>query len=281
MVDRAVLVTGCSSGIGRATAERLATLSDWTVFASARRIDSIADLAETGCRLVELDVTDDESARAAVNLVEVEFGGVSGLVNNAGYSQSGALETLGLDMFRRQLETNLIGALRLSQLVLPGMRALGFGRIINISSMGGVLEFPGGGAYHASKHALETLSDVLRWEVEGFGVDVIVIEPGLVKTGFADAATASLEDLESGAYAELNAAVGAITRNAYEQNSLMRFGATPSRVAKRVAKALTAKRPKTRYRTDLAGRTLIWTRRLATDRMWDRLMRRNYPQPGR
>ena len=184
-VSKAVLITGCSSGIGRATAERLAR-SGWTVYASARRIDAIADLGPAGCRLLELDVTDERSMRAAVARVEEAEGAVGVLVNNAGYSLSGAIESVPLDEVRRQFETNVFGLARLCQLVLPGMRRQGFGRIVNVSSMGGRLTFPGGGYYHASKHAVEALSDALRFEVQGFGVDVIVIQPGLIRTDFAD-----------------------------------------------------------------------------------------------
>src|SRR6266540_3639977 len=192
-VSKAVLVTGCSSGIGRATAEHLADRG-WTVYATARRPESIEDLADRGCTTLSLDVTDEASMRSAVEAVEQAEGAVGVLVNNAGYSQSGAVETLPLDSVRRQFETNVFGLVRMCQLVLPGMRRQGSGRIVNVSSMGGKLTFPGGGIYHATKHAVEALSDALRFEVKGFGVDVVVIEPGLIKTGFADAALGSMAE---------------------------------------------------------------------------------------
>ncbi len=194
-VSRAVLITGCSSGIGRATAEHLAS-AGWTVYATARRPESIEDLAERGCRTLALDVTDEDSMRAAVAAVEEAEGAVGVLVNNAGYSQSGAVETLSLERLRAQFETNVFGLVRMCQLVLRGMRRQGWGRIVNVSSMGGRLTFPGGGAYHATKHAVEALSDALRFEVRGFGVDVVVIEPGLITTRFGETAAGSIGDPE-------------------------------------------------------------------------------------
>jgi NAD(P)-dependent dehydrogenase (short-subunit alcohol dehydrogenase family) len=173
--SKAVLITGCSSGIGRATALRLAQ-ADWTVYASARRPESLAALADAGCKTLALDVTDEGSMRAAVDRVEGECGAVSVLVNNAGYSQSGALETVPMEAVRRQFETNVFGVVRLIQLVLPKMRAQRWGKIVNVGSMGGRLTFPGGAHYHATKHALEAISDSLRFEVRGFGIDVILLE---------------------------------------------------------------------------------------------------------
>src|ERR687886_1914557 len=180
-VSKAVLITGCSTGIGRATAERLAK-NGHTVYATARRPDSIKDLEEAGCKTLALDVTDEESMAAAVAAVEQAEGAVGALVNNAGYSQSGAIEDVSMDSVRRQFETNVFGLMRMCQLVLPGMRRQGSGRIVNVSSMGGKLTFPGGGFYHATKHAVEAISDALRFEVRNFGIKVSVIEPGLIKT---------------------------------------------------------------------------------------------------
>ena len=162
------------------------------VYATARRLDDLAGLAERGCRTLSLDVTDEQSMRSAVAAVEEAEGAVGVLVNNAGYSQSGAIEMLDLDDVRRQFETNVFGLIRMCQLVLPGMRRQRSGRIVNVSSMGGKLTFPGGGAYHATKHAVEAISDALRFEVKGFGVDVVVIEPGLIKTRFGDTARATV-----------------------------------------------------------------------------------------
>ena len=280
-VSRAVLITGCSSGIGRATAERLAR-SGWTVYASARRLDSIAELGAAGCRLLELDVTDEGSMRAAVEAVEAAEGAVGALVNNAGYSLSGALETVPLDEARRQLETNVLGLVRLSQLVLPGMRAQGRGRIVNVGSMGGRLTFPGAGWYHASKHAVEALSDALRFEVRGFGIDVVVIEPGLIRTGFADAAVGTIAERSEdpvGPYDGFNQAVAAATAGAYRNTIARTFGGGPEVVARTIERALSARRPRTRYRVTGSALLFIGLRRALPDRLWDAMIGRTFPQP--
>jgi len=171
-----VLITGCSSGIGEATALHLSELG-YVVHATARKPETLGALKAAGCRTHALDVTDDQSIRDAVAHVLDRSGRIDVLINNAGYSQSGALETVSMDRMRAQFETNVFGLHHMCLAVLPTMRKQRKGRIINISSMGGKLTFPGGGAYHAAKHAVEALSDALRFEVKGFGVDVVVIEP--------------------------------------------------------------------------------------------------------
>ena len=274
--SRAVLVTGCSSGIGLATAARLGS-SGWQVYASARRLEALAGL-EGRCELLELDVTDDVSMRAAVERVEHEHGAVRALVNNAGYSLSGAVESVSLEDARRQFETNVLGLARLTQLVLPGMRRQGRGRIVNVSSMGGRLTFPGGGWYHASKHAVEALSDALRFEVSGFGIDVVVIQPGLIRTRFAEAAVGSIP-VGDEPYARFNAAVGAATAGAYEGPFARLLGGDGDDVAAAIERALTAKRPRTRYRVTPSARLFLTLRRLLPDRGWDALVGRSYPRP--
>jgi NAD(P)-dependent dehydrogenase (short-subunit alcohol dehydrogenase family) len=279
---RAVLITGCSSGIGRATAEHLVDRG-WTVYASARRPDSISDLADRGCRIVALDVTDEDSMRSAVAAVEEAEGAIGVLVNNAGYSQSGAIETLPLDRLRAQFETNVFGLVRMCQLALPGMRRGSWGRIVNLSSMGGRLTFPGGGAYHGTKHAVEAISDALRFEVRGFGVDVVVIEPGLITTQFGETAAGSIggtrEEVGDDPYADFNAAVGDATAGAYE-GPLARLGAGPETVARVIERAITARRPRTRYVVTPSARLALAQRRLLPDRAWDAFMRTQFPTPG-
>ncbi len=305
-ISRAVLITGCSSGIGRATALRLAA-GGWSVWATARRPEAIADLADAGCRTLALDVTDEASMEAAVAQVRDAAGAVGVLVNNAGYSQSGAVESVPLEAARRQFDTNVFGLARLTQLVLPGMREQRWGKVVNIGSMGGRLTFPGGGWYHATKYALEALSDALRFEVRGFGVDVILVEPGLITTEFASAANAALADAASegggagggdagGAsgrptaaanggsaqedpYGHFNAVVGAVTRGAYE-GPLKVFGGGPDRVAKAIEKAISRDRAPSRVVVTPSARTTIPLRRVLPDRLWDAAMRRQFPQPG-
>ena len=277
---RTVLITGCSSGIGRATALRLAR-GDWTVYATARRLEAIADLADSGCRLLELDVTDDASMRAAVAEID---GPLYGLVNNAGYSLSGAVEGVDLDEARRQFETNVFGLVRLTQLVLPGMRARRSGRIVTIGSMGGRLTFPGGGWYHASKHALEALSDALRFELQGFGVDVVLVQPGLIRTGFADTVVGGIAERAAvgegdGPYATFDASVAAATAGAYEGGMARVLGGDGDDVARVVERALAARRPRTRYRVTSSARLLLTLRRLLPDRAWHALVGRTYARP--
>ncbi|HXB16164.1 MAG TPA: oxidoreductase [Solirubrobacteraceae bacterium] len=279
--SKAVLITGCSSGIGHATALRLVR-DGWTVYATARRPDALADLAGAGARTLALDVTDEDSMRAAVAAVEDAEGAVGVLVNNAGYSQSGAVETVPLDSARRQFETNVFGLVRLTQLVLPAMRAQHWGKVVNLSSMGGRLTFPGGGWYHATKHAVEALSDALRFEVKGFGVDVIVIEPGLITTEFGEAAAGALADAtgdQDGPYTGFNAAVGALTKGAYE-GPMRRLGGPPERVAAAIEKAITARHAPIRVTVTPSAKMMLGTRKLLTDRAWDGAMRRQFPQPG-
>jgi len=277
MAKDPVLITGCSTGIGRATAERLASRG-MNVWASARRLDSIADLEGSGCKTLALDVNDEESMRAAVASVEQADGAMAALVNNAGYSQSGAVETVPMDDVRRQFETNVFGLLRMCQLALPGMRREGRGRIVNLSSMGGKLVFPGGGIYHATKFAVEAISDAMRFEVRGFGVHVVVIEPGLIKTNFGDTAHGSVPQQQEGPYAEFNAAVAKTTAEAYE-GPLAKLGGGPETVAKVVERAITARRPRTRYKVTASARLAMTNRALLPDRGWDAFVGTQFPRP--
>lgn len=277
--SKAVLITGSSSGIGRATAGRLAE-KGWTVYATARRPEGLADLEAQGCRPLQLDVTNEKSMTAAVAHIQDAEGAIGVLINNAGYSQSGAVETVSMSRVQRQFETNLFGPWRLIQLVLPGMRRQHWGKIVNISSMGGRLTFPGAAAYHATKHGLEALSDALRFEVGGFGVDVIVIEPGLIRTGYAAAANSAMEDLDEGPYGSFNDSVGSTTVQAYT-GPLRVLGGEPESVARVIEKAIAARRPRTRYRVTPAAPMLITSRRLSPDRVWDWTLGRVFPRPGR
>ena len=274
--SKAVLITGCSTGIGYATAERLATKGH-TVYASARKPETLTGLK--GCRTLALDVTDEESMAAAVAQVEAEEGAVDVLVNNAGYSQSGALETLPLESIRKQFETNVFGLIRLSQLVLPGMREAGGGRIVNIGSMGGKLTFPGGGVYHATKYAVEAISDAMRFEVQGFNVQVVLIEPGLITTDFAKTAVASVDNVDDhGPYAKFNHVVGNATEGVYS-GPMAKLGGGPDSVAKVIEKVIDARRPRPRYTVTPSAKLAIAQRRLTPDRVWDLAMRSTFPVP--
>lgn len=278
---KVVLITGCSSGIGEATALYLVKRG-WRVCATARKAESLGKLAAAGCRTLALDVTDEASMQQAVAAVTAAEGGIGVLINNAGYSQSGALETLTPAQLREQFDTNVFGLMRLTQIVLPGMRAQGAGRIVNISSMGGKLTFPGGGAYHAAKHAVEALSDALRFEVQGFGIDVIVIEPGLIRTGFADAARKTIAGATgNGPYDAFNDAVAIATKDVYEKGPLSWLGGKPIHVARVIAGALQASRPRPRYTVTASASLLLFMRRWMSDRAWDNFLKGNFPQPGK
>jgi NADP-dependent 3-hydroxy acid dehydrogenase YdfG len=274
----AVLITGCSSGIGHATAQRLGAAGQ-TVYATARRPEAIADLVGYGCRTLALDVCDEASMTVAVDAVTEAEGAVGVLINNAGYSQSGAVESVPIDQMRRQFETNVFGLMRMCQLVLPGMREQGSGKIVNLGSMGGKLTFPGGGLYHATKYAVEAISDALRFEVRGFGVDVILIEPGLIRTSFGEVASASVsETLADGPYADFNRRVAKLTADAY-RGPMSKLGGGPDAVARTIEDALKAKRPKARYPVTASARLLINQRRFTPDRVWDLILRSQFPTP--
>jgi short-subunit dehydrogenase len=216
-----------------------------------------------------------------VSAVADAEGAVGVLINNAGYSQSGAVETVPIEQVRQQFETNVFGLLRMCRLVLPDMRAQGWGKIVNLSSMGGRLTFPGGGVYHATKYAVEALSDALRFEVRGFGVDVIIIEPGLIVTNFGEVAAGSVQSAAAdGAYAEFNRRVAELTEEAY-RGPMAKLGAGPEAVARTIARAISVRRPKARYPVTASAHLMINQRRLVPDRVWDLLMRTQFPRPGR
>jgi NAD(P)-dependent dehydrogenase (short-subunit alcohol dehydrogenase family) len=281
MPSRAVLVTGCSSGIGAATAARLAA-GGWTVYATARRPETLAELEEEGCRTLALDVVDEESRRAAVEAVVAAEGAVGVLINNAGYSQSGAVESIPDERVRAQFETNVFAPLALCRLVLPGMREQGWGKIVNVSSMGGRFTFPGGGLYHATKYAIEALSDAMRFELKGFGVDVILIEPGIIKTGFSSVVARELGGATAadGPYADFNRAVGENTAGAYEKGVLARLGGPPEAVAERIEQALNARRPRARYTVTASAKALLALNAVLPDAGWDAMLRSSFPTPG-
>jgi NAD(P)-dependent dehydrogenase (short-subunit alcohol dehydrogenase family) len=278
-ISKAVLITGCSTGIGRAAAARLARAGH-TVYASARQPGSLDELVALGCRPLALDVCDEASMRAAVAEVERREGAVGVLVNNAGYGSEGPLEEIPLGEVRRQFETNLFGPIQLTQLVLPGMRRQRWGRIVNLSSMGGRLTLPGGGVYHATKYALEALSDALRFEVRGFGIDVVVIEPGAIKTRFGDTALARIRALggEDSPYAGFRGALAEQIRGIYE-GPMAVFAGAPDDVARAIERAITARRPPTRVPVTLGARVLMGLRRWLPDRAFDAMLRTMLPEP--
>jgi NAD(P)-dependent dehydrogenase (short-subunit alcohol dehydrogenase family) len=250
------------------------------VYATARRPETLGELEQAGCRTLALDVVDEASMKAAVEAVEQEHGSVYALVNNAGYSQSGPVEEVPIDDARRQFETNVFGLARLCQLVLPAMRERRSGRIVNLSSMGGRMTLPGGGWYHASKHAVEALSDALRFELGPFGVQVVVIEPGVVVTEFGDTAIATAGESTDlgGPYDTMMAGIATTVAGAYEKPK-RGSSITADVVAAKIEKAITAKRPKPRYVVGAQARQILTARAVLPDRAWDTFLATQFPKP--
>jgi NAD(P)-dependent dehydrogenase (short-subunit alcohol dehydrogenase family) len=195
MTDQTVLITGCSSGIGRASAETFLE-NDWTVYATARDTADIEGLAEQGCATARLDVTEDEDVERVRGRIESETGRVDCLVNNAGFGQYGPLEDIPVERLHRQFDVNVYGPHRLTRAVVPMMREHETGTIVNVSSFYGRVSTPGGGAYAASKFALEAMSDALRGELDGLGPDVVLVEPGPVSTNFNERTGEEIDELE-------------------------------------------------------------------------------------
>jgi NAD(P)-dependent dehydrogenase (short-subunit alcohol dehydrogenase family) len=272
----AAIVTGCSSGIGRAVALRLHA-AGYAVYATARHPKVLADLGDEGMETMALDVTDEASMVAAVARVVGDHGAVGVLVNNAGYALQGAVEETSIDEVRRQFETNVFGLVRLTQLVLPGMRAQGWGRVVNVGSMGGRFTFPGGGFYHASKHAVEAVSDALRLEVAPFGVRVSLVQPGPVQSGFGGTAIDTIEG-SGGAYADFNRDLGQRYEASYG-DGMTELNISVDDVAKVVLRAVASDHPRSRYAVGVLAKTLITTRRLVPDPVWDRIIKATWPTP--
>ena len=271
-VSKSVLITGCSTGIGRVTAGHLLD-KGWKVTATARRVEAIKDLADKGARILPLDVTDETSMTEAVAAVEREDGAVGVLINNAGYGLQGPVEETPMDEVRRQFDTNVFGLVRMCQLVLPRMRGQGWGRIVNVSSIGGKLVFPGGGLYHGTKHAIEAISDALRFEVRPFGVKVILVEPGTVLTPFGDTATSSIST--GGPYAAFKEGLADTVKGAYE-GTMARMAIGPEKVAKVIERAIASSRPRTRYAVGAPARMGIAMRRVMPDRVFDMVLRSQF-----
>lgn len=270
-----VLITGCSSGVGRAAAA-IFRAAGYETFATARDLSALDDLRAIGCRTLALDVTDESARRAAVETIEREFDAVGILVNNAGYGQYGPLEEISLDALRLQFETNVFGGLRLSQLVLPAMRRAGHGRIVNVSSVAGRVSSIGGGAYHASKFAVEALTDALRPEVEPFGIDVVNVLPGPIASHFEATLLKGIPDTgPRSPYAYFKQRLAESMRGLLDPHG---FGVmSADSVANVVFTAATAKRPKTRYSVGVIAHLGPIGRALTPDRVVDFITRRKVP----
>lgn len=288
--SRAVLLTGSSSGTGlssgtgKATALRLHR-AGWPVYATARNVEALRDLADEGIKTMYLDVTDEQSMRAAVKRVEEEHGSVGVLINNAAFSLNGTIGETPLDEVRRQFEVNVFGLSRLTQLVLPGMRERGSGRIVMMSSIFGLFATPGRGYYQATKFALEAISDSLRNEVAKFGIKVVVVQPSPIRGGFVPTTVDDLDmagGQEDGLYADFWRYFvdwhGAY-REIEHPKGRGRTAVRAETVAEVIERAITARRPKIRYRVGIPVRLLPRQRALFGERAWDRFVRFFFPIP--
>lgn len=265
MTSRVALVTGASSGIGEATARRLAALG-YTVYAAARRVERMEALTDDGIRVLPLDVTDEQSMATCVDTVLAETGRIDVLVNNAGYGSYGALEDVPLEEARRQFEVNVFGLARMTQLVLPTMRAQASGTIVNVSSIAGKVHEPLGSWYHATKFAVEGLSDSLRLELKPFGIRVVIIEPGAIRTEWNSISRDSLMAVSGEtAYGELAASV----RDALAEADAPGSGSSPWVVAEAIGRAVRARHPKIRYAVGSRARAAVISRKLLPDRAMD------------
>ncbi len=267
-MNKTALVTGASAGIGEATVRRFLAYG-YTVYAAARRLDRMAPLATAGAKLLSLDLTDDASIVAAVDKIRNETGRLDVLVNNAGYGSFGAVEDVPMDEARRQFEVNVFGAARLCQLALPMMRAQKSGKIVNVTSIGGKFGEPFGAWYHATKFALEGLSDCLRLELKPFGIDVIVIEPGAIKTEWGGIAHESLLRMSG------NTAYGPYARRhakMHERAGTSGLGSEPKVVADTIGRSVATTRPRTRYATGGGAPVFMFLVDWLPDRMLDALM---------
>lgn len=270
-----VLITGCSSGLGQATAAMFAQAGYLTV-ATARDISTLAPLAAAGCETLQLDVTDEISRQAALADVERRHGPVGVLVNNAGYGQYGPLEEISPEALHRAFETNVFGLLRMSQLVMPGMRRARRGRIVNISSLAGRVTAQGGGVYHMTKYAVEAIADAMRPEVRPFGVELVNVLPGPFVSPYRDKVIASVPDTGTDSpYVNYKRNIGAYMLHFLDART---FGTMPiEKVARVVFKAATTARPRTRYNVGFWANFGPVGRYLAGDRMVDWWMSREIP----
>lgn len=265
-MKKVALITGASSGIGESAAILLQN-AGFKVYGAARRVEKMKVLETKGISTIALDITKDESIENCVNTILEKEGRIDVLVNNAGYGSYGAVEDVPMEEARRQFDVNIFGLARLTQLVLPKMREHQFGKIVNISSMGGKVYTPFGAWYHATKHALEGWSDALRLEVKPFGIDVVVVEPGGIKTPWGIIAAENLKKTSgNGAYAEQANKTAESTIKMYSSNQLTK----PEAIGKVILKAVTARKPKRRYVKGFGAKPALFIRKWFGDATYEK-----------
>ena len=263
--SKVILITGASSGIGKETAKYLIS-EGHTVYCAARSLGKMKDLEELGGKALQIDVTKHDTISDGIDSIINDHGKIDVLINNAGFGLYGSVEDTSLDDARYQFEVNLFGLARTTQLVLPHMRKQHSGTIINISSMGGKIYTPLGAWYHATKHAVEGWSDCLRLELKQFGIDVVVVEPGIILTAFGDVLMdPMLERTGEGPYKEFANKVANATKSSYEKGG----GSSPLVIAKAISKAINSKKPKTRYVAGKMAKPTMFIRKWFGDRAFD------------
>lgn len=267
-MKKVALITGASSGMGLSTAQILIK-DGYKVYGAARRVEKMKDLESKGLGIVSLDLTKDESIQTAVHHIIDKEGKIDILINNAGYGSYGAVEDVSIDEARRQFEVNLFGLARLTQLIIPYMRNKNAGRIVNISSIGGKMYTPLGSWYHASKHALEGWSDCLRLELKEFGIGVVIVEPGGIKTDWGLIAAENLLKISGfGAYSNFANKVASNLKDMYGSSTLTDVDV----LGKTIAKAATVSKPKTRYAKGYMAKPALFMRSILSDRAFDKII---------
>ncbi|MEB0032789.1 oxidoreductase [Undibacterium sp. RTI2.1] len=266
MTKKIVLVTGASSGIGKATTKLLAK-QGLIVYGAARRLSEMGDLMKLGGHPIAMDVTDQASVESAIEKIMQAHGRIDVLVNNAGFGLYGSIEDVKLDQAKYQFEVNVFGLARVTQLVTPIMRKQKSGTVINMSSMGGRMYTPLGGWYHATKHAVEGLSDCLRVELKPFGIDVVIIEPGIIRTNFGNVLAAPLLELSKGGAYE-----GMVDKMMAGREAVENSGSSPDVIAQTISAAIHASSPKSRYLVGKLAKPLVYMRRWLGDRLFDSIL---------
>ena len=268
--NKVILITGASSGIGFDAAHALVKQGH-RVYAAARRVELMEALKADGVQVIRMDVTDEVSLKQGVEAVIQAEGRIDVLVNNAGYGFFGAIETVPLEEARRQLEVNVFGLARLTQLVLPYMREQGSGRIINTSSIAGKMVFYMGGWYNVTKYSVEAFSDALRMEMKPFGIDVVMIEPGAIKTDWGLIAARHLKESSLGTAYEESGTQWANNMDWFYKTNLL---SQPAVITKAICRAVNSRRPRARYcrgRFSISGRI---AHAIMPARWWDAMMRK-------
>lgn len=266
-MKKVALVTGASSGIGKETAKRLIK-EGLIVYAAARRVELMRDLEDIGATVIKMDITREEDIESAVNVINLKHGGIDVLVNNAGYAVFGAVEEIKLQDARRQFEVNLFGLASLTQKVLPHMRARKSGTIVNVSSFVGKIYTPMGAWYNATKHALEAWSDCLRIELRQFGIDVIIIEPGIIKTEFDEVVSAPLtQNVGRSEYTVMTSRLAAAMKKLYHEGK----ASSAAEVSEVITRSINSPNPHPRYTVGYLASKMIFLRWLLTDRIFDKV----------